>query len=259
MVLDLRSAGCVYAEDEARLLMEKFDGSLIERAIARRVEGIPLEHLLGWADFGGLRIAVEPGVFVPRRRTRLLVEQAAPLMPHTVLDVCCGSGAVGVALAHAVTGLSLHAVDIEPAAVRCARRNVEPVGGHVYQGDLYEPLPDALRGGVDVLVANAPYVPTSAIGSMPSEARDHEPRSALDGGADGLDVQRRIVTGAGPWLAPGGQLLIETSVAQAEGTARIVEAAGFRAAVVHCDKLDGTVVVGNLSAPGEHRAGGEHR
>jgi len=181
--------------------------------VDRRAAGLPIEHVLGWAEFCGLRIAVDPGVFVPRRRTEFLVRQAvtlarqaakatgqaakaagqAPARPRVfVVDLCCGSGAIGAALAAALDGAELHAVDVDPAAVRCARRNVAASGGQVYEGDLYQPLPATLRGRVDVLVANAPYVPAGAIGLLPPESRIHEPRVAVDGGADGLDVLRRV-------------------------------------------------------------------
>ena len=175
----------------------------------RRVSGEPLEHVLGWAEFHGLRVAVEPGVFVPRRRTELLVDQAVALTRPgaVVLDLCCGSGAVGAAVQAAVGEIELHAVDIDPAAVRSARRNVP--GAHVYHGDLFQPLPAELRGRVDVLLVIAPYVPTGSIALMPPEARDHEPPAALDGGPDGLDVLRRVLADARRWLAPGGQLLTE--------------------------------------------------
>ncbi|MDJ0394585.1 putative protein N(5)-glutamine methyltransferase [Rhodococcus sp. G-MC3] len=242
----LREAGCVYAEIEAQLLSDAFHGDELDAMVCRRVSGTPLEQLLGWAEFCGLRILVAPGVFVPRRRTELLVHQAAARNPHTVVDICCGSGAVGTALANIVDGLDLHAADIDPVAVLCARRNVEPVGGQVHEGDLYSTLPQHLRSNVDVIVANAPYVPTSAIGSMPPEARDHEPMVALDGGADGLDVHRRIVVDARVWLAEGGCLLVETSVRQAEHTAAIFADAGFDPTVVHSEELDGTVVVGEI-------------
>ena len=182
--------------------------------VERRAAGLPLEHVLGWAEFCGLRIAVEPGVFVPRPRSEFLVEQAAALARPgaVVVDLCCGSGALGVALAAAVDGVELHAADLDPTAVGCARRNVT---GHVYQGDLYAPLPESLRGRVDILLANVPYVPTESIALMPSEARLHEPRLALDGGGDGLDVLRRVADGAPEWLAAGGSLLVETSEDQA--------------------------------------------
>ena len=144
--------------------------------VERRVAGEPLEVVVGWAEFCGLRIEIDPGVFVPRRRTELLVREAARLAPirapSVVLDLCCGSGALGVALAHLLPSVELYAADVEPAAVRCARRNVATVGGQVFEGDLDEPLPASLRGRVDLLVANVPYVPTDDIALMPPEARD---------------------------------------------------------------------------------------
>ena len=222
--------------------------------VDRRVAGLPLEHILGWAEFCGLRVLVDPGVFVPRRRTELLVrEAAAAAPPHPiVVDLCCGSGAVGAALTARLEAAELHAVDIDPAAVRCARRNIGP-HGLAYKGDLYEPLPDLLRGRVNVLVANAPYVPTEAIGLMPQEAREHEGRLALDGGADGLDVQRRIAGGAARWLAPGGSLLVETSWGQAPQTVEIFAQNGFWPRVVRDDEADATVVIANgPSAPRTH-------
>jgi release factor glutamine methyltransferase len=239
----LRAAGCVFAEDEAALLLAA-DGDT-DALVARRVAGEPLEQVLGWAEFCGIRFAVEPGVFVPRQRTRLLVREAVALAGpgSVVLDLCCGTGAVGAAVAAAVGGIELHAADVDPAAVRCARRNVS---GSVWEGDLYDALPDSLRGRVDVLVANAPYVPTAAIALMPPEARDHEARAALDGGVDGLDVQRRVAAGARTWLAPRGSLLIETSEAQAPETMAAMTAAGLTARVVEDEDLAGTVVLGQV-------------
>jgi len=245
IVTTLRAAGCVFAEDEAQLLSSAASTPAeLAVLVGRRVAGEPLEHVLGWAEFCGLRIAVGPGVFVPRRRTELLVRLAAPLLRpgDAVVELCCGAAAVATALAAAVHGLALHAVDIEPAAVECAHRNL--VDGRVYEGDLDAPLPDSLRGRVAVVVANAPYVPTGAIALMPPEARDHEPRVALDGGTDGLDVQRRVAAAAPRWLAPGGSLLIETSVRQAPSTAAAIAAAGLVPRVERAEELDGTAVVG---------------
>lgn len=206
VVTALRSAGCVFAEDEARLILSTArTPAELTVMVDRRVAGLPLEHVLGWAEFRGLRIAVEPGVFVPRRRTEFLVEQAVALALEApvVVDLCCGSGAVGAALAAALPGVELHAADVDPAAVRCARRNVG-AGAHVYEGDLFEALPRALRGRVGILAANVPYVPSGEVGLLPPEARDHEPLVALDGGGDGLDVLRRVAGEAPRWLAPGG-------------------------------------------------------
>lgn len=211
--------------------------------------GQPLEHVLGWTDFCRLRIVVEPGVFVPRRRTELLVREAAALSPRhpVVVDMCCGSGAVGTALASVLERVELHAVDIDPVALRCARRNLAPVGGRVHEGDLYAPLPAALRSHVDVLVVNAPYVPTGAIGSMPVEAREHEPWVALDGGVDGLDVQRRVIAGARNWLSADGHLLVETSRSQAPQTLDAFVRNGLTARVVRSHELDATVVIGTTT------------
>jgi release factor glutamine methyltransferase len=247
VVVRLRAAGCVFAEDEARLLVAAAETPAeLENLVARRVAGAPLEHLLGWVEFCGLRIAVDPGVFVPRRRTEVLVREAVSLARPgaVVVDLCCGSGALGVALASAVGGVELHAADLDPAAVACARRNVGAVGGTVHAGDLLDALPERLRGGVDVLLANVPYVPSGGIGSMPREARDHEPRSALDGGPDGLDVARRVVARAGGWLRAGGSLLFETGENQLPAALEIVARSGMRARVVTDDDVGATVVVG---------------
>ncbi|WP_203756419.1 putative protein N(5)-glutamine methyltransferase [Cellulomonas chitinilytica] len=247
VVRALRAAGCVFAEDEAALLLDAATSAAdLDARVARRVAGEPLEQVLGWAEFCGLRLQVEPTVFVPRRRTELVVrEAAARLSPGAVLvDLCCGTGAVGVAVAAHVPGIVLHAADVDPVAVGCARRNVEPVGGHVHEGDLDAPLPVDLRGRVDVITANAPYVPTDEVAFMPSEARDHEARVALDGGADGLDLHRRIAALAPGWLRSGGHLVIETSRRQAPRTAAALTAHGMAARVVTDDELDATVVVG---------------
>ena len=243
----LRAAGCVFAEDEARLLIAAARTSTdLAAMVDRRAAGLPLEHVLGWAEFCGLRIAVEPGVFVPRLRTEFLVSEAAALARPgaVVVDLCCGSGAVGAALVAAVDRIELHAADIDPAAVRCARRNVAAAGGQVYEGDLFEPLPTAMRGCVDVLVANAPYVPTEALGLMPAEARIFEPREALDGGADGLDVLRRVTADAPTWLRPGGHLLVETSDRQASRIVETFTQVGLIPRVVSSEELDATVVIG---------------
>jgi len=254
IVSRLRAAGCVFAEDEARLLLSTArTPDELDAMVDRRVAGLPLEHVLGWAEFCGLRIAVTPGVFVPRRRTEFLVRQAVLLARpgDVIVDLCCGAGAIGAALAATVDRAEVHAADIDPAAVRCARRNLPAPRGHVYQGDLYGSLPAALRGGVGVLVANVPYVPTEEIGFLPPEARAHEPRVALDGGADGLDVLRRVAAGAPEWLRPGGHLLIETSESQAPPAQAAFAASGLTAWVASSDDLDATVVIGRLGADSE--------
>jgi release factor glutamine methyltransferase len=274
VVARLRAAGCVFAEDEARLLIATArTPDELDAMVERRADGLPLEQVLGWAEFCGLRIAVAPGVFVPRRRTEFLVRQALrlirggstcpdpadpadpPARPgDIVVDLCCGAGAIGAALAAAVDQAEVHAVDIDPAAVRCARQNVP---GHVYQGDLYEPLPARLRGRVRILAANVPYVPTGELGFLPPEARTYEPQVALDGGPDGLDVLRRVADGAAGWLAPGGHLLIETSERQAPLAAAAFADRGLAPQTASSARLNATVIIGTLpddqlppSAPG---------
>ncbi|MBT2539372.1 putative protein N(5)-glutamine methyltransferase [Streptomyces sp. ISL-44] len=247
LVEQLRVAGCVFAEEEADLLLAsaRDDGHLAE-LLARRVGGEPLEHVVGWAEFCGLRVEVGAGAFVPRRRSEFLVTEAVALARPgaVVLDLCCGVGALGAAVAARVPGgVELHAADIDPAALAYARRNVAPYGGSVWEGDLYAPLPASLRGRVDVLVVNAPYVPTEEIGLMPSEARDHEPLVSLDGGSDGLDIHRRVAADALPWLAPGGHLLIETSARQCPSTASALTSAGLATRVATSEELYATVVI----------------
>jgi release factor glutamine methyltransferase len=258
----LRAAGCVWAEDEAALLSAAAGTAAeLDAMVARRVAGEPVEQVVGWAEFCGLRILVDPGVFVPRRRSEFLVavalrmaprEKLAAPRPPVIADLCCGTGALGLAVAAGLglagpglAGLAgLYAADLDPAAVGCARRNVEPAGGHVYAGDLFAALPGSLRGRVGVLICNAPYVPTDEIAFLPAEAREHEAVVSLDGGADGLTVLRRAAAGAPAWLAPGGVLLTETSERQAPAMAAAVAAAGLTARVHTDDDSGATVVTG---------------
>jgi release factor glutamine methyltransferase len=245
----LRAAGSVFAEEEARLLVGAARTRAdLTRMVDERVAGVPVEQLVGWVTFCGLRIVVDRGVFVPRRRTELLVREAVELARRVdgpvVVDLCCGSGAVGAAMAAALPSVELHAVDIDPVAVRCASRNLAGAGASVCEGDLDAPLPAALAGHVDVLVANAPYVPSEDMGLLPPEARLHESRRALDGGTDGLDVVRRVAAAAPRWLAPGGHLLVETGERQAEHVAAILVRHRLRPRVSRDDEVDATVVVG---------------
>lgn len=250
LVARLRAAGCVFAEDEAALLLAAAaDAVELELLAERRVAGHPLEHLLGWAEFCGRRILVGPGVFVPRLRTgllaRLAIGIATPLPRPVAVDLCCGSGAVAVVVSGEVPTAEVHAVDIDPAATGFAGRNLSG-RGQVWQGDLFEPLPRWLRGRIDVVTANAPYVPTGDIRLMPLEARGHESLVSLDGGVDGLDLQRRVTAGAPDWLTASGTLLVETSRTQAPATLGLFEEAGFDARIEVDDDIAATVVVGTL-------------
>ncbi|MFT3872852.1 MAG: putative protein N(5)-glutamine methyltransferase [Nocardioides sp.] len=250
LVARLRAAGCVFAEDEARLLTEAAEGAELDAMVARRVSGEPLELVLGWVEFGGLRLAVAPGVFVPRRRSELVAETAIELLegaaprdrPAVVVELCCGVGAIAAATAAARPDTRVWAADLDAAAVACARANLP--GAEVSIGDIDSSLPTTLRGRVDVLAANAPYVPTDQIATMPREAREHEPLPTLDGGPDGLQVVRRVVEAAPQWLAPGGHLIIETSAGQAPVLVELVEAAGLRAEPRTDPERAATVVIG---------------
>lgn len=242
LVERLRAAGCVFAEDEARVLLESASSAAeLEAMTARRVAGEPLEYVVGWAEFCGLRVGLAPGVFIPRARTEFLVEVAVGLTSPgaQVVDLCCGSGALGLAVAAAVPGIRLVASDIDPAAVACARDN----GVDARLGDLFAALPGGLRGHVDVLLANTPYVPTGELEFMPREARLYEAPVALNGGADGLELQRRVAEAAPEWLAPGGRVLVEASERQAPVTADLFRSAGLVPTVHHDHDRDATVVV----------------
>ena len=251
IVARLRAAGCVFAEDEARLLADAAGtAEELDDMVQRRVKGLPLEQVVGWAEFRGLRVLVDPGVFVPRRRSEFLVETAIGLETSerpVIVDVCCGTGALGIAVAAGFQEAELHAAEIDPAAVACARRNVGPAGGQVYEGDLFDPLPSALKGRVTTLLCNAPYVPAAEIAFLPAEAREYEHRVALDGGDDGLAVLRRAAGEAADWLVPGtGHLLMETSDRQAADLADVIVQAGLTARVFPYDEYGSAVVTGRI-------------
>ncbi|HEX4719398.1 MAG TPA: methyltransferase [Thermoleophilaceae bacterium] len=199
-VARLRAAGSVFAEDEARLL----GGD--EALIARRIAGERLEHVLGWSEFSGLRIAVDPGVFIPRPQTEALAEHAASLKPALALDLFAGSAAIACVVKARNPGARVVAAELDPVALACARRNGERFGVEVVAADVDEGVPTDLEGRVDVLTANVPYVPR---GELPFVPHEGEPATALDGGSDGLDWVRRVAAIAPRWLRPGGVLLIE--------------------------------------------------
>lgn len=261
VVARLRAAGCVWAEDEAAALEEAAATPLeLEALVARRVAGEPLETVLGWVEFLGRRLVVAPGVFVPRRRTELLARLALAQvaarrrpdgLPPVVVEMCCGVAPVAACFDR--RGAEVHAADVSPAALACARANASAADLHL--GDLYDALPDRLLGRIDVVAANAPYVPSDRIATMPHEARDHEPVVALDGGSDGADLHRRIAAGATDWLARGGVLLVETSLAQADLTCHAMAYAGLVAEVVTDDEVGGCVAVGERPLSGAPPAG----
>lgn len=259
VVRRLRAAGCVFAEEEAALLRAATTDPAERDAWCRRREaGEPLEQIVGWVDFAGDRYRLGPGVFVPRRRSEFLVEHAVaavrdrPKPPLVVVEMCCGVGAIGVAVVRRLLVLGLavraHLADVDPAALQWARRNAAQVPGparpRIHQGDLWSALPDDLHGRVDLVVANAPYVPTGEWAFLPPEARHHEPGLALDGGPDGVDLHRRIVAASPCWLRPGGVVVIETSRGQADLTAGVMADAGLEVRVDHDRERSATAVSG---------------
>jgi release factor glutamine methyltransferase len=251
---ELAAAGCVSAAAEADWLVEEApDEDALRAMVARRVAGEPLQYVIGWAPFGWLRLAVGPGVFVPRPETEGLADRAAaflrarpepggsgepqggaPVRPIAA-DLCAGSGAIACFLAAEVPTARVLATELDPGALAWARENAQRFGVELLAGDLDEPLPAELAGRVDVLCANVPYVPSAAIATLPTDVRDHEPRLALDGGPDGLDVFRRLAGRAGHWLAPGGRLYAEIGEDQAEAAAALLAAAGLAEVGVHQD------------------------
>ncbi len=217
LVVRLSVAGCIAAEEEAGMLLEAADGdpAHLEALVRRRETGEPVEWIVGWAPFVELRVAMQPGVYVPRAQTEVLARRAAALVDPggVAVDLATGSGAVALVLRRAVgPSGTVVATELDPVAAACARAN----GVTVFEGDLDEPLPPELEGRVDVVTANVPYVPTAALELLPRDVRNHEPARALDGGGDGLELVRRVLASAPRWLRPGGHVLIEIGPDQAD-------------------------------------------
>jgi release factor glutamine methyltransferase len=211
----LRAAGCVAAEEEARELTAAASSrDQLELMVRRRTAGEPLAWVTGWATFCGVRVAVAPGVYVPRPHTELLAEAGAAILPAdgVAVDLCTGTGAIAAVLAARHPGARVHATDIDPGAVACARAN----GVDAMLGDLDEPLPGHLAGAVDVVTACPPYVPDADLHLLARDVRAHEPLIALAGGPDGLSVVERCVAAAARLLRPGGSLLVEIGGRQAQ-------------------------------------------
>ena len=217
------AAGCVAAAEEAAELLDAApDSATLDAWLDRRARGEPLAWITGRIVFCGRIVQVDPGVFVPRPQTEELARRAARLLDgRRVADLCTGSGAIASVLA-GEPGTSVVGVDIDATAVACARRN----GAHAVVGDLAEPLASC---SFDLVTAVAPYVPTHGLELLPRDVLRHEPRLALHGGADGLEVLRRVVRDAARILRPGGWLLVELGGDQDEGLAAALEAAGFTA------------------------------
>jgi len=218
--------------------------------VARRGRREPLQHILGTQEFCGLEFEVSPDVLIPRHDTETLVNEALARMPaaQSVLDIGTGSGCIAVALAYRLPGASVTAVDISVAALVMARRNAERNGVAIefLLGSLLEPVAGR---HFDLIISNPPYIPSSDIETLEPEVRDFDPRAALDGGADGLDVYRAIIPAAAALLNSGGWLLVEVGVGQAADVAQIFRAAGvYGEPIITCDGMGHERVVGALKS-----------
>ncbi len=223
--------------DRVRLYLD-FDKPVGEAELAayralvkRRAAGEPTAYLTGRREFYGRTFRADPRALIPRPETELVVEAALAALPDggAALDLCTGSGCIGVTLALERPSARVAAADLSPEALALARENAAALGARVdfYQGDLYEPLPPDLR--FDVIAANPPYVPTPEV---PKLARElfHEPMVALDGGQGGLGVAGRLIAEAPRRLRPGGTLVVEMHESHAERFPQLCREAGFASA-----------------------------
>ncbi|MHB8671677.1 MAG: N5-glutamine methyltransferase family protein [Acidimicrobiales bacterium] len=230
----LTAAGCVAASGEAEQLIGAApDDDALELWIRRREQGEPLAWIIGTARFCGHTVNVDPGVYVPRYQTEELARRASELLPTggSAVDLCTGAGAVAVHLMAEVSGATVVGTDIDQRAALCAQRN----GVVVLIAELGEPLRSK---AFDLVTVVAPYVPTAKLSLLPADVQRYEPRLALDGGGDGLDVVRRIVVTASRLLRPGGWLLAELGGDQHNAIAPILESSGFSAVTTWFDEDD---------------------
>lgn len=199
--------------------------------VSRRAEGMPLQYVTGEMPFRHLVVRVEPGVFIPRPETEVLVDGVLAaidgIREPVIVDLCTGSGCVASAIAHEHAEARVWATDTSALAVETSRRNVSRARVadrvQVLHGDLFDPLPDVLLANVDVVVSNPPYIPSADLPDLPPEVLGFEPHEALDGGPDGLDVFRRIADDAKRWLRPGGVLLVELDTKRVEEAAQTLD------------------------------------
>jgi release factor glutamine methyltransferase len=235
VVRALADGGCVAPGAEADALFRARSAGVgpIEELVARRLRGEPLAWITGWVRFCGVRVRVDPGVFVPRPHTESLARRAVSLLPAAgiAVDLCTGCGVVAAVLGSARPRAVVVATDVDPAAVACARRN----GVRALVGDLDEPLPASLGERVDVMTAVVPYVPTEELPFLPRDVLAHEPRHALDGGARGTTLLARAADATARWLRPGGSVLLEIGGDQASEMTSALADAGLSEIRVHRD------------------------
>lgn len=243
----LKEAQIGEAQLDARLLLEEVCGTdhntllchgdrevseaeeeKYRRALEQRAVHVPLQHLLGYQDFMGLRFQVNEYVLIPRQDTEILVEEAMRYLHDgmRILDLCTGSGCILLSLLHYSNDCEGVGVDISKEALQVAVRNAELLGirADFLKSDLYEKV----TGKFDLLVSNPPYIERAVIPTLMEEVREYDPYIALDGGEDGLDFYRRIIGGAQDYLKRGGQILMEIGSGQAKAVSELLREAGFK-------------------------------
>lgn len=225
----------VYAHHRTRLSDDLLD--LYWDMIERRAGREPLQYIVGSTEFMSLPFEARPGVFIPRPETEILVEHADRMLrafplhqPLSALDLCCGSGIIGVALANRIGNLEVTGVDVSADAVELSAQNARKndVSGRVrvVQSDAFRYL-EKWSEQFTAILCNPPYIETADLARLPREVREHEPMLALDGGSDGLDFYRRVMPLLGPRLAPGGMVMFEIGDTQADAVMEMLRGAGF--------------------------------
>jgi len=223
--------------------------------VRRRAQGEPLQQILGETEFYSRVFKVEPGVFIPRPETERLVEEAvalvAPpdrrLLAPVAVEIGCGTGIIGISLALDVPRLNVYATDVNPAAIQLTKHNAHTLGAdprvHVLQGNRFDPLPDHLKGQVDLVVSNPPYIRAADIPGLAIEVSGHDPAEALDGGKDGLVFYRALASKLSDWLRPGGHVAVEIGDDQGQDVEDIFSASGLEEIRVIRDYADRDRVV----------------
>ncbi len=215
--------------------LSKDELSELRGMIQRRAAGEPVQYITGKSPFRTIEVNVGAGVLIPRPETEVLVGEALAYVPKDedslVLDLCCGSGCIACAVATERPKAQVLAADISPVAVEITQKNVNDLSlqdrVQVFEGDLLEAVPKEFHGFVDVIVTNPPYIPTTVCETLPAEVGEFEPRLALDGGEDGLDIFRAILAGSQDILAPGGVLAAELHETCLEAAQELAEASGL--------------------------------
>lgn len=236
----LREAGIENAAREARWLLEAApdESSALELA-RRRADGEPLQYLTGIAGFRRLELKVGPGVLVPRPESEIVTQRAIDRLPRggILVDIGTGSGAMALAVADERSDATVYATEISQDAMRWARINRDALAPQVelLVGDLFDALPIELKGRIDVLASNPPYIGEREREGLPKDVVDHEPGVAVFGGEDGLDIIRRLLTEASDWIKPGGWIVLEISSWQRQDVTDLLRRARFKEVTVEAD------------------------